>query len=73
MNDKGPCGTPLDFEGESFYDVLKRHYAYNFTDLQVTEFDIDFDGILDFSNDGNDDPTETSADYAFHILNHLLT
>jgi hypothetical protein len=72
INDKGPCGTPLDFEGETYSQVLERHYAYNFTDLQVIEFDIDFAGMVDY---GDDDIVITGdeEDYGAALLVHLLT
>jgi hypothetical protein len=50
MNDKGPCGTTGSLEGDSVQELLDKYYAYNYTDLKVTEFTVDLSLIGSTSN-----------------------
>ena len=64
LNDKGPCQTAGSIEGDDITALLKKYYTYNFTGLNVYEFQYDFA----FSDEDRDYTDMLAAE----ILDHML-
>lgn len=69
INDKGPCGTSASLEGDSYDEVLRKYYSYNYTDLHVAEFNFNIERNVDLNDDNVED---TREDLAIELANHIL-
>jgi len=68
LNVKGPCGTSGTMNGEDYKEVYDKYWAYNYTDFNVIEFDVDFSMTKD-----SDGSNGSSQDIAYLIIETLMT